>query len=181
MISSSCKPLVVISLVFAVSSAVNAEEPMVVTISAKLRGPTTFVITRKDAPGRDVVKSSSLLIQNTLLPALLTGAKVEVDLASNKKEIYRVTPFAPGNAPKVKFGGDYQVSRIATQRREDGTGEHLEVFLKKSGSEEEKAYNVYDSFLQQMLIAAFRKGERVDVQLDAGEIATVTLGEKLGK
>jgi len=180
MIPSRCKPFVVISLAFAAASAVNAQEPTVVAISATAGGPTTFVFAGKEAGEPDRVVSSSLLIQSTLLPALLTGAKpVVVDLLPKSNVIRRVTPFAPGNGPTIRFEGDYLVSRIATQRKTDGTDEHLEVFLKKAGGDEEKAHNVSDRFLQQMLIAAFRKDGLVDVQFDGGDIATVTLGQKL--
>lgn len=161
----------------------SSSEPVVRVISATSGGSSTFMIAPLNSPDRERIVSSSTLIQNILLTALLSGAepvKVEFVLPSN--EIARVYPFALGHSPKVIFYGDYNVSRIATQRKPNGTDEHLEVFLKKVGASEEKAYNVYDPFLQQLLIAAFSsKGPvplRVDAQFDGNKIFTVTLGEK---
>jgi hypothetical protein len=132
---------------------------------------------------RERVVSSSLLILEALLPALISGAQpVEVELVPGTIVINRVTPFAPGPGPAVVFDGEYTVSRIATQRKPDGSDEHLEVFLKKKGSQEEKAYNVFDPFLQQILIAAFGMRANpplilVAVYFDGDEIATVSLGQ----
>ena len=163
------------------------DEPSVVAISATLGGPITFVIASRDPPDRELVVSASLVIQNALLPALLSGAKpVQLDLVPETNVIKRVNAFALGALPANGFSGDYNVSRIATQCKPDGTDEHLEVFLKKIGDNEEKAYNVDDPFLRQILIAAFRSigpppglPLRVDVQFDGDEIVTVTLGENL--
>ena len=69
--------------------------------------------------------------------------------------VARAYAFAFGEGPRSIFDGDYEVTRIATQRKPNGTDEHLEVFLKKFDEKEEKTYNVYDTFLQQLLIAAF--------------------------
>src|SRR5688572_3738525 len=70
MIRSGCTTWVVLVFAFAASSAVNAQDSTVVSVSATLRGPATFVIAKKDVADRERVVSSSILIQNTLLPAL---------------------------------------------------------------------------------------------------------------
>jgi hypothetical protein len=177
---------VIAAILMAAAAATAAEDdPQVVTISATAGGPTTFVIAPKDPSGRQRVVSTSLLIQRTLVPALVTGSRpVNVDLVPGSNVIRRVQAFGLGKLIP-NYQGEYEVSRIATQRKPDGT-DHLEVFLSKVGGQEETAYNVNDPFLQQLLIAAFRKpdttgtAERVpvDVQFDGAEIATVTLGEK---
>src|SRR5262249_38294919 len=157
-------------------------------------GPTTFVIAPSDSSDRERVVSSSLIIQSALLPALLSGAKpVQLDLVPRTNEIRRVQFFALGTVPILpagSFSGDHIISRIATQRTSEVTGEHLEVALKKIGGTEETAFNIFDPFLQQILIAAFRSlappigipGQSlpVDVQIEGTEIVTVTLGEKVG-
>jgi hypothetical protein len=157
---------------------------MVYTISAIAGGPTTFVVTLKDSPTRVQAVSSSLIIEDALLPALLSGAKVNVDLVPGLHVIQRVNAFAPGKGPAPgAFDGDYVVSRIATQRKADGTGEHLEAFVKKDGSDDEKQYNVYDPFVQHILIAAVQpegtEPRRVDLRFDDKDIVAVTLGQKL--
>jgi hypothetical protein len=187
MIPSSCRPLaaVLVLFVIVVSATAQQDEPGIVTVSATVGGPSTFVISGKAGPGERAV-SSSLVIQNTLLPALLSGAKpVQLDMEPGTNVIKRVNPFMLGKDPPPLFYGDYNVSRVATQRKPDGTGEHLEVFLKKINGSDEKTYNVYDPFLQQLLIAAFRSADGgatkllpVDVQFDGNEIVTVTLGMK---
>jgi hypothetical protein len=164
---------------------VRAEEPVVKAINASetLGAPSIIVVTPQGTPGSRL-KSSSPLIQNTLLPALLSGAAVKIILQENSNNvIHRVEPFALGHVTKVVFDGDYYVSRIATQRKKDGTDEHLEVFLKKIGDKSETAYNVYNPLLQQLLIAAFSGSHgpvplRVDVKFDGKNIVTATLGEK---
>jgi hypothetical protein len=174
----------VVFVILLVASAAGAADPMVHTISATAGKPTTFVVTLKDSSKVVKAVSSSLLIEDVLLPALLSGAKVEVEVVPDTHEIKRVDPFAPGKGPVPgMFDGEYLVSRIATQRKDDGTGEHLEAFVKKVGSKEEKAYNVYDPSLQHVLIAALQpennKDVRVDLKFDGEEIVTVTLGQKL--
>jgi hypothetical protein len=162
------------------TSTARRNKTRVVAITATRGGPSAFAI---DSGNRiERVVSSSVLILETLLPALLSGASpVNVELVLDTIVINRVTPFALGNGPEVPLEGEYTVSRIATQRKPDGTDEHLEAFLKKNDPEE-KAYNVYDPFLQHILIAAFGIGRngtivpRVDVKFDGDEIVTVTLG-----
>ena len=126
----------------------------------------------------------SFVLLETLLPALAWGAKsVVVELVPGTTVISRVTPFAIGKGPEIPFDVKYTVSRIATQRQPDGAGEHLKVFLKQPGSPAEKAYNVDDSFLQHILIAALAVPSPpvtalVDVTFDGDEIATVKLGQR---
>jgi len=179
--------LTVLFLLLAASSRLGAEEFVVKTISATVGGPSTFLVASEKASKREQIVSSSTLIQNALLPALLSGAKLEqLVLVPGSNVIARVYAFALVEGPSPIFYGDYEVSRIATQRKPNGTGEHLEAFLKKIGEKEEKTYNVYDPSLQQLLIAAFSAKAyikppnvpRVDVQFDGDEIVTVTLGEK---
>jgi hypothetical protein len=164
--------------------ALGQAYPRIVAIGASVGGPSVFVI--EDATEKVIhTRSSRAVIQRALLPVLLTGAHpVNVELEPGSSVIKRVDAFALPTTPgPVAFDGDYVVSRIATQRQLDGTGEHLEVFLKKNNVE--TAYNVYDPLLQQLLIAAF-EGARirplhVDVQFDGPnntDIATVHLGKK---
>jgi hypothetical protein len=169
------------------------DETTLVAISACMGGPTTFVITSQNSNGRQRVVSSSLIIHNTLLPALFTGAKpVELEFYPATRVIKRVKFFSLGPLPSGPFFGDYRVSRIATQRAPNGTREWLEVFLKKLTEDEElkPAYNVFDPFLQLNLIAAFRREQvgqgilPVDIRFEndekrEGEILAVTLGEKV--
>jgi hypothetical protein len=185
MIRSYGRPVLVAGLAILAPSVARADDPTVTAVSATLGGPTTFLVAVKGAAARQQVVSSSLLIQNVLLPALLSGAtEVGLELVPGSNVIRRVDPFAPGAGAKAdQFEGGFVVSRIATQRKTDGTGEHLEVFVKKDGSDDEKAYNVFDPSLQQVLLAAFRgygkKALRVDLKFDGDDIVTVTLGAKL--
>jgi hypothetical protein len=162
-------------------STLSDEETRVVAITAARGRPSAFVI--DSGAGVERVESSSILVLETLLPALLTGAKpVKVDLGPGTLVINRVTPFALGKGREVFFAGEFTVTRVATQRKPDGTDEHLEVFLMKTGSPE-KAYNVYDPFLQVILIAAFGLGTNgptaphVDVKFEGEDIASVSLGQ----
>jgi len=164
-----------------------AEEFVVKTIRATVGGPSTFLVTSEKAGKREQIVSSSAIIQNALLPALLSGAKLDqLVLVPGSNVIARVYAFELVEGPAPIFYGGYEVTRIATQRKPNGTDEHLEAFLKKIDEKEEKTYNVYDPLLQQILIAAFSAKTymkppnvpRVDVQLDGDEIVTVTFGEK---
>ncbi|HEX3125699.1 MAG TPA: hypothetical protein VH394_00055, partial [Thermoanaerobaculia bacterium] len=122
---------------------------VVKTIGATVGGPSTFLVASEKASKREQVVSSSTLIQNALLPALLFGAKLEqLVLVPGSNVIARVYAFALVDGPSPIFYGDYEVTRIATQRKPSGTDEHLEAFLKKIGEQEEKTYNVYDPLLQ---------------------------------
>jgi hypothetical protein len=160
--------------------------PKVVAISASVGGPATIVIQPRNAPDRERVTTSRLVIVQSLVPALLTGARpVNIDRVEGSNVVRRVQAYSLGvGLAKVVFG-DYRVSRIATQRMPNGEDEHLEVFVTKRGEKEEKAYNVYDPMLQALLIAAFQANEKnlpewsVDLQLDGNDIVTVTLGEKV--
>jgi hypothetical protein len=188
MIGWSQVRLVVLSAVIvAWASLAGAQVPRIVAIGASVGGPSIFVIAPGPTPAdRQQAISSRSLMQKTLLPALLTGSNpVTVELEPGSTVIKRVDPFAIGAHPPRAFYGDYTVSRIATQRKPDGTDEHLEVFLKKVGQPNETTYNVYDPLVQQLLIAAFDGARgpaampvRVDVTLDGNDIATVHLGEK---
>jgi hypothetical protein len=167
------------------------DEPSVMAIIATIGGPSTFVIGSRNSPDRERVVSASLLIQNALLPALLSGAKPVIVLMPGTTVIRRVQFFALGTDPLLpdRFSGDYIVSRIATPPAvKADQADHLEVALKKIGDTEETAFNIFDPFLQQILIAAFRSlvppfvpGQSlpVDVQIEDAEVVTVTLGENL--
>lgn len=165
-----------------VSAATVPADDTVITIRATLGGPTTFVLA---GPTRERVVSSSVVIQSALVPALFTAAKVKLDLQPDSNVIKRVNPFELGKTPAASFYGTYNVTRIATQR--NSAEEHLEVFLKKIGAQNDKAYNVYDPLLQHLLLAAFRSrtapGDKllpIDVQFDGDDIVSVTVGEKFG-
>jgi len=161
------------------------DEPYVTAVSVTLGRPTTFVLAPRNSPDRERVVSSSLIIENALLQALLSGAKpVLLDLESGNV-VRRVQFFALGDGPRIPFDGGHIVSRIATQRGPDGTADHLEVALKKIGDKEETAFNIFNPLLQQVLIAAFRSPPvdlrylPVAVQIDGTDIVSVTLGEKV--
>lgn len=182
-----CVQLTVTWIALATASTTTSaqEGPQVMAIGATVGGPSTFVIAPMNAIDRERAISSSALIQDALIPALLTGARpVQLELVTGSNVVKRVPAYALGTGSGGRFYGNYNVSRIATQRKPDGTDEHLEVFLVENGQPPEKTYNVYDPLLQQLLIAAFKSkdhaGEplRVDVQFQDDEIVTVHLGEK---
>jgi hypothetical protein len=150
-------------------------------ITATVGGPSTFSLARD--PGNSVlVLSSSALIQRLLLEAFFTAANVEVELVAGSSVVRRVLPFEAGNKPAPFSPHKYRVSRLATQQMPNGQDEHLEVFLVK-GEDPEKAYNVYDQLLQQMLEGAFSHsanspvGVLLGVEFDGNDIATLRLGE----
>ena len=148
----------------------------VALITAELDKPSTFVLESPDPP----LFSSSLLIQRVLLSAFLTHAQVEIELVDASREIKRVRPFEPASEHPTERPGPDRVSRIATQRNVHGE-DHLEVFLIQ-GHGGEKAFNVSDPFLQQLLTTAFDatrpdQGPSLQVTLNSeGEIAAARLG-----
>ena len=151
------------------------------TISATRGGATAYyVIDSGNTSERSVFQRS--YFGNPPAGAGFGRMPVVVDLVPNKSEIHRVNPFARGLGVNVQFEGEYLVSRIATQRKDDGSEEHLEVFLKQKSSGEEKAYNVFDPFLQCILVAGFGVAmpppldASIDVTFDNEQIRTVTLG-----
>lgn len=173
-------------------SCVEEDGPIVQAITVTRGGPSAFLIASSGRSHERVV-SSSLCILNTLLPALISGAKpVKVDLVPDTIVIKRVNMFNIGKGAGP-FKGEFAVTRIATMLMGDGTGEHLEVELTDNNNVA-TAYNVYNSFLAQILVAAFGGGKymsvpsgtdvlipiRIDVKLDAAkEIETVTIGNSL--
>jgi len=180
---------VLMALFFLLETSSNAgvDEFVVKTISATVGGPSTFSITSETTGKRERVLSNSTLIQNAFIPALLSGAHFnELVVVPGSNVIARVYAYELGRSRNPIFSGDYEVTRIATQRMPNGKDEHLEAFLKKRNEKDEKVYNVYDASLQQLIIAAFNAKSyialpnvpRLDVQFDGEQIVTVTLGEK---
>jgi hypothetical protein len=150
-------------------------------ITATVGGPSTFWLAQD--PGNPVlVLSFSALVQRLLLEAFFTAANVEVELVPGSSVVRRVLPFEAGNKPAPSSEHKYRVSRLATQRMSNGQDEHLEVFLVK-GQDPEKAYNVYDQLLQQVLESAFGHSAHfpidvlLGVEFDGNDIATLRLGE----
>jgi hypothetical protein len=155
----------------------------VVTITAVAAGPCAFEL-EPDTPGGRSVLSSSRLVQALLVHACLTGAEVELDLVPGSAVIQRVHPFEAGNGLDVFPSNAYHVSRLATQRAPDGRDERLEAFLVRNGGPE-KAYNVYDQALQQLLQAAFAhvapgKGLSLHCEFAGDDIVLVRLGGRPG-
>jgi hypothetical protein len=154
---------------------------IVTTIHATPKGPSTFYLATAPEPGRQVYVSDSPLILNALLPALLSRATVELYLESGSNTIQRVQPYELGQRPPL-LAGQFVVHRIATQRNPDTKVDHLEVFLTKPGDDKETAYNIFDLFLQNIFLAAFRPVPPLpyvllDVQVQGTTIIAVALGE----
>lgn len=151
-------------------------------ITATTGGPSTFAL-KNDSSGYELSTSSSILIQQLLLDAFFTGARVSIEYVSGTTVVRRVLPFEAGNGPYMFLPNKYHVSRLATQRMANGLDEHLEVFL-VSSERPEKQYNIYDPFLQGMLVASFaqigpsKQVASLDVEFDGEEIAALRLGEK---
>jgi hypothetical protein len=149
-------------------------------ITATVGGPSTFALS-KESQKPDLVLSSSILVQRLLLDAFFTGAKVAVELVQGSNVVRRVLPFEAGKNPGPFPPGKYRVSRLATQQMSNGLDEHLEAFLVKD-QDHEKAYNVYDQLLQQVLEAAFGRAIKspvpvLHVEFDGNDIAMLRLGE----
>ena len=150
-------------------------------ITARVGKPCTFALL-KTSNQTDLVSSSSTLVQRLLLEAFFTAAHVEVELFPNSKEVKRVFPFEAGDKPVPLPLNEYRVSRLATQQMPKGGDEHLEAFLVK-GQDPEKAYNVYDQLLQQVLEGAFGRGlppsraALLHIEFERNEIVMARLGE----
>jgi hypothetical protein len=149
-------------------------------ITATVGGPSTFALSKENET--ELALSSSALVQRLLLEAFFTGARVEVELVPGSNVVRRVLPFEAGKGLAPVPSNEYRVSRLATQRMPDGRDEHLEVFLVK-GQDPEKAYNVYDQLLQQMLEAAFGRVRTppvpvLYVEFDGDNIAMLRVGAK---
>jgi hypothetical protein len=96
--------------------------------------------------------TDSSLIQSVLISALLTGSAVEIETEADSKAIKRVHPFQ-NRRDTFTSVGKFGVSRLATQKT--SSGHHLEAFVQKSGDTFDKAYNIYEPHLQQLLAAVF--------------------------
>jgi len=149
----------------------------IAVIAAELGKPVTFVF----ESSAQTFYSSSALIQRVLLSAFLAHARVEIDLVDDSRAIKRAHPFDPERTGPAPSGGPDRVSRIATQRNQDGE-DHLEVFLIR-GQNPEQAFNVFDESLQQLLTTAFdatRPGQGPPLQVtlsgDQKEIEAARLG-----
>lgn len=178
------------ALVCGFSAAQESTYPRVVGISATAGGPSTFVMLPENAPKRELVTSNSVIVQGVLIPALLSEAGVTYELVPGSNSIKRVQPYEVKDKSPIRLdGGRYYVSRIATQRNPETGQDHLEVFLKenKTPPVDEKAYNVRDPMLQQLLLAVFLPQEHgpvgphdritFDAEFDGNYIATVFVGE----
>ena len=167
----------------------NSPYPMVCAVSVSVGSSATVVLIPGNAPTRERLITSQLMILETLLTALVTGARqVNVDRVEGSNVIQRVQAFSAGDRNGELFYGTHEVSRIATQQQPNGKDSHLEAFLKVIGSNDEVAYNVYDPMLQAVLMAALqtklepsgpptRDQGVVHVKFNGADIATVTLGE----
>jgi hypothetical protein len=91
--------------------------------------------------------------------------------------------------PPVKLSNEFQrlkrardsLSAVATQRGPEGV-DHLEVFVvTPPNSSEETAFNVFDPFLQQLLMAAFQfqglppDEVGLDLKIDGNDLVGVQL------
>ena len=172
-------------LTFLPWSAVLAEDTVrAIRASASPDEPSIFLVGSATSAKRLV--SRSPIIQSALITALLSGAPVTIQLVENSNdEIERVEAFRIGDKSKVKFQGEYSVSRIATQRKAGTQVDHLEAFIKKASEKFEIPCNVFNPLVQQLLVAAFAAGKgqplplRIDVELADKTIKAVTFGEKL--
>lgn len=131
-----------------------SENYFVTGIEAVVGGGSTFAL-RKDTAERLVLTSTSVVVQAAMLGAYLTGGEVAPEQETDTSVIRRVPAFERGAGIYEYQPGKYQVSRIATQRDGNGTGvDHLEAFLLDE-QQQEKAYNIYDPLLGQLIMAAF--------------------------
>lgn len=91
------KQLSLLLLLSSFSTSIKAEDPpSILNITATLGGTTTYVI-RKDSNETVRAISSSMVIQQSLLPALLSGAvKVKVELTPGSNAIKRVNAYDLG-------------------------------------------------------------------------------------
>ena len=166
-------------------SAFAEDSVWAIRASTDEKEPSVFLVGSDSTSSKQLV-SRSPIIQSALLTALLSGAPVTIRLEDgSKEEIRRVEAFKIGNTTKVKFKGEHYVSRIATQRNPNTQEDHLEVFVKKDNDKFEKAYNVSNLLVQQVLVATFAGGKgqplppKIDIKFINEAIATVTLGEKI--
>jgi hypothetical protein len=152
----------------------------VIAVTAVLGEPSTFVLEGNDG-SRFVAVSSSPLVQRLLLTGFLTEAYVAVDLVPGSSIIKRINAFEAGKGLNFFPENEYSVSRCATQRNLGAQDEHLEVFL-VHGKDPEKAYNIYDQFLQQVFEAAFSRPRsatkvQLHVEFEGERIIAVRMGE----
>lgn len=156
--------------------------PRLAGASAPIGGPATFVVVPRNSPDREQWISDSPLVLEVLLPAVTSGAQVNVELLGSCF-IRRVLPYSRGAGPTAPFPSDCVITRVATQRTPGG--EHLEVFLKQ-GVDSEKAYPVGDRFIKAILLAAFAQqsgshtGDRLGltVTITKDQIVSATIGEE---
>lgn len=155
--------------------------PRLAGASAQIGGPATFVVVPRNSPDRERWVADSPLVLEVLLPALTSGAQVNVELVGTCF-VRRVFPYSRGTGSTAPHPNGFVVSRIATQRTPEG--EHLEVFLKK-GADPEKAYNVGDRFIQAILLAVFAQGGthpgdglELAVEITGNHIVSATIGEQ---
>ena len=160
----------------------RSNELVLTSITAAVGQPSRFIVSNRSRRDHRLVTSSSNVIQQALLPALMSGADLgQLELVESTDEIRRVHPYALGIEPP-RFRGSHIIWSVATER--PSTGEHLQASLSKFG-EKIAHYKVFDLLIQQLLIAAFQaKGRdgkvRVTVEFDspAKDIVGVTLGER---
>lgn len=155
----------------------------IMSIEASPGKESVFVLAQS-TPDRLTLYSRSEIVQRTMLEAFLTGAMPVVEVEDHTTTIKRVEAFAPGSRMRRHpYPVKYIVRRIATQRNPNTGEDHLEAFLSLANSQDQKAFNVTDPFLIQLLVAAFEHGDQhppdfpLDVTIEGDEITGVHIGE----
>lgn len=154
---------------FAMSTSISNVK--IESITGNAGSVTQFKLRANSSEVTELV-SSDTLITLALLPALLTGAAVEIIVFDESNVIQRVFAYERGTEPKTPLFGKYQVNRIATQGKSDGSDQHLEAFANSAPATNDKAYNAYDGSIQAILVAAFQTASPVDLTMDPGNIIT---------
>lgn len=155
-------------------------EAKIVSIVASPGGPSVITIDAGNGPL--IVVTTSTIIQQALVPAILTQAKLSLILVEGSIILDRVYAYEPGPDLVRTLPGNAIVSRIATQRGNlEGDDEHLEAFVKFDGDPKEYAFNVYSPTVQNLLLAAFVKldpNHRIEItaKKDPNVITAVRLG-----
>jgi hypothetical protein len=150
----------------------------VLSIAATVDRPTRYVIKYGDETHE--LYSTSLLIQDILLARMVYEAIVDIETAPQSTEIHRVQVHMVGEHLKAWPPGKYNMNAIATQRKPDGSNEHLEVFIDGLAA----SRNAYDPRVQQLLMGIFgylRNASTVlyfDATFDEDKVTSVTFPSK---
>lgn len=142
----------------------------VTKIDARVNAFATYSLLTDQGPV--ALDSASPDIAIALTVALILRADVAVEATKDTSFVRRVNALQVEGLDAGKSVPGWYVDRLATQRFSD-VSDHLEVFLKRDGSDDAVTPNVYDPYLKALFHGIALAHARFDATFDADNPAVL--------